>query len=57
LLKRGRKASLLQGNKTLDLPQKDNDILQTLDGAASLQAQGPAIIAGHLLKPFESLIS
>lgn len=51
------KASLLQGNKSVDLPLKENDILQTLDGAASLQTKGTAIIAGHLLEPVESVTS
>ena len=29
------KASLLEGNKSVDLPLKENDILQTLDGTAT----------------------
>ena len=39
------KASLLEGNESVDLLLKENNILQTLDGTA----------AGHLLEPVETL--
>jgi uncharacterized GH25 family protein len=49
------KASLLEGNKSVDLPLKENNILQTLDGTATVHAKGTAVIAGHLLEPVENL--
>jgi uncharacterized GH25 family protein len=49
------KASLLEGNKSVDLPLKENNILQTLDGTATVHAKGTAVIAGHLLEPVETL--
>src|SRR5262249_50633538 len=49
------KASLVEGNKSVDLPLKENNILQTLDGTAIVQAKGTAAIAGHLLEPVETL--
>ena len=49
------KASLVEGNKSVDLPLKENNILQTLDGTAIVQAKGTALIAGHLLEPIENL--
>src|SRR5262245_16383531 len=49
------RASLLEGNKSVDLPLKENNILQTLDGVAIVQAKGTALIAGHLLEPIENL--
>src|SRR5262245_2618400 len=49
------KASMGEGNKSVDLPRKENNILQTLDGTASVQSKGTALIAGHLLEPIENL--
>ncbi len=49
--------SLVEGNKSVGLPLKENDILQTLDGSATLQTEGTAIIAGHLLEPVETVTS
>ena len=49
------KASLLEGNKSVDLPLKENNILQTLDGTAAVHTKGTAVIAGHLLEPVETL--
>lgn len=49
------KASLVEGNKSVDLPLKENNILQTLDGTAIVQAKGTAVIAGHLLEPIENV--
>jgi uncharacterized GH25 family protein len=51
------KVSLLEGGKSIDLPVKENDILQTLDGTATLQNRGTAIVAGHLLEPVETVAS
>ena len=39
----------------MDLPLKENNILQTLDGTATVHAKGTAVIAGHLLEPVENL--
>jgi hypothetical protein len=49
------KASLLEGNKSVDLPLKENNILQTLDGTVAVHTKGTAVIAGHLLEPVETL--
>ena len=49
------KASLLEGNESADLPLKENNILQTLDGTATVHTKGTAMIAGHLLEPVETL--
>jgi nickel transport protein len=49
------KASLFEGNKSVDLPLKENHILQTLDGTAVVHAKGTAVIAGRLLEPVETL--
>ena len=51
-----QKASLLHGNKPLDLPLKENDILQTFGGEAPLQAKGTAIFPPSL-EPVEPVIS
>jgi len=51
------KASLLEGNKSVELPLKENSAAQTLDGTATLQNRGTAIIAGHLLEPVETVTS
>ena len=39
----------------MDLPLKENNILQTLDGTAAVHTKGTAVIAGHLLEPVETL--
>ena len=51
------KASLLEGSKSVDLPLKENNILQTLDGTATVQIKGTAMIAGHLVEPIETVTS
>jgi len=51
------KVSLLEGGKSVDLPLKENNISQTLDGSATLQSRGTAIVAGHLLEPVETVSS
>jgi len=48
---------LLEGNKSVDLPLKENNILQTLDGTATVQTKGTAMIAGHLVEPIETVTS
>jgi uncharacterized GH25 family protein len=49
--------SLFEGNKSVDLRLRENNILQTLDGSATLQTKGTAIIASHLLEPIETMNS
>jgi len=51
------RASLLEGNKSVDLPLKENNILQTLDGVATVQSKGTAMITGHLVEPIETVTS
>jgi uncharacterized GH25 family protein len=51
------KASLLQGNQSMHLPLRENNISKTLEGAAPVQNKGTAIIAGHLVEPGESVTS
>jgi uncharacterized GH25 family protein len=49
--------SLLEGNKSVGLALKENNLLKTLDGSATVQTKGTAILAGHLLEPVETVTS
>ncbi len=51
------KASLLDGNKSIELSLMENKNSQTLDGIATPSTKGTAIIAGHLLEPVETVTS
>jgi len=51
------KASLLEGNKSIELSLVENNNSQTLDGIATPSTKGTAIIAGHLLEPIETVTS
>jgi uncharacterized GH25 family protein len=49
------KAWLVAGSQTTPIELKENHILQTLDGVATLNRKGTAILVGHLQEPIETV--
>jgi uncharacterized GH25 family protein len=50
------KASLLEGNKSVDLPLKENDILQTLDGTATGKFSKTLIVVEASDRSYEKVL-
>jgi uncharacterized GH25 family protein len=46
---------LVEGDNKTSISLKENQILQTLDGVASLKKKGTALLVGHLQEPIETV--
>lgn len=49
------KAWLVEGDKRAAIELKENQVLKTLDGVATLNRNGTALLVGHLQEPIEAV--